>query len=64
MKLDQMGVSKLSKSLKIVVNFKTMRGTAKIRPPGEKLLAMSIFEIYCQRPNRPLKWPFGLFLKT
>ena len=58
MKLDQMGVSQLSKSQKIVVNFKTMRDTAKIRLPRKQLFALSIFE-----PNRPLKWPFGLFLK-
>jgi hypothetical protein len=47
-----------------IVNFKTMRDTAKIRSPSRQLSALSIFEIYCQRPNWPLKWTFGLFLKN
>ena len=44
--------------------YQTMRDTAEIRPPGRQLFALSIFEFYDQRPNRPLKWPFGHFLKN
>ena len=62
--LIQVGVSKLSKSQKIFNNFKTVRDTAKIWPPSRQLFALSIFGFICQRPNRPLKWPFGPFLKN
>jgi len=36
-----------------------MKDTAKIRPPSRQLFGLSNFEIYCQRPNWPLKWPFA-----
>ena len=63
-KLDQLGVSKLLQSQKSFINFKTVRDTAKIWPPSRQLFALSIFGFICQRPNRPLKWPFGLVLKN
>jgi hypothetical protein len=60
-KLDQVGAT--FKILENCCYFKTMKDTTKIRAPYKKLFSLSNFEIYCQRPNRPLIWPFGLFLK-